>query len=128
MAQNSHFTPSLIIRPASGKKKKYMIMKQATTENIIIHRINAVSNFKCMKYPIISADLITERISKTSSIRTGFEYLAIGQHHFDSSQNQQRSPHPKILPLAVIMRRGIVHSWFPLCASVSPVVNCLKRS
>jgi hypothetical protein len=36
-------------RPASGKKKKYMMMKQAVTEVTISQRINAVSNFRCMK-------------------------------------------------------------------------------
>ena len=44
-----HFTPRFTILPASGKKKKYMIMKHATTEIVIIHRMSAVSNFKCMK-------------------------------------------------------------------------------
>ncbi len=44
-----HFTPRLTIRPASGKKKKYMMMKQATTEKVSIQRIRAFSNFRCMK-------------------------------------------------------------------------------
>src|ERR1700680_3635217 len=55
-------------RPASGKKKKYIMMKQAVTEITSIQRINAFSNFKCMKYPMISADLIIDIISSTSSI------------------------------------------------------------
>ena len=38
-----------ITRPASGKKKKYMITKQAVTDSTSIHRINDFSNFKCMK-------------------------------------------------------------------------------
>src|SRR5689334_15831970 len=58
-------------RFASGKKKKYMITKHATTERTSTHRIKAISNFKCMKYPIISADLMIDSSSRTSSIRTG---------------------------------------------------------
>src|SRR5450631_3914228 len=58
-------------RSASGKKKKNMIMKHAVTEITNIQRISAFSNFKCMKYPMISADLIIDRTKSTSSIRTG---------------------------------------------------------
>ncbi len=46
---HSYFTPSVRTRPASGKKKKYMMMKHAVTENTSIQRIKAVSNFRCMK-------------------------------------------------------------------------------
>src|ERR1700676_1556988 len=46
------------------------MVKQAVTEITSIQRINAFSNFKCMKYPMISADLINDKISSTSSIRT----------------------------------------------------------
>jgi hypothetical protein len=45
----SYCTPSRKIRPASGKKKKYMMMKHAVTENTSIHRMSARSNFRCMK-------------------------------------------------------------------------------
>lgn len=42
-------TPRRKMRPASGKKKKYMITKQPVTEITSNQRISAVSNFKCMK-------------------------------------------------------------------------------
>ena len=45
----TYCTPSRKIRPASGKKKKYMIMKHAVTESTSIHRMSARSNFRCMK-------------------------------------------------------------------------------
>jgi hypothetical protein len=44
-----YFTPNCKIRPASGKKKKYMITKQPVTAITSIHRMIAFSNFKCMK-------------------------------------------------------------------------------
>jgi len=44
-----HFTPIVITRSASGKKKKYMMMKHETTDKVIIQRISAFSNFRCMK-------------------------------------------------------------------------------
>jgi hypothetical protein len=37
------------MRPASGKKKQYIITKQAVTEITSIHRMIAFSNFRCMK-------------------------------------------------------------------------------
>jgi hypothetical protein len=45
----TYCTPSRKIRPASGKKKKYIMMKHAVTENTSIQRMSARSNFKCMK-------------------------------------------------------------------------------
>jgi len=45
----NYCTPSRKIRPASGKKKKYIMMKHAVTDNTSIHRMIARSNFKCMK-------------------------------------------------------------------------------
>lgn len=45
----AYWTPSRKIRPASGKKKKYMMMKHAVTDNTSIQRMRARSNFKCMK-------------------------------------------------------------------------------
>ena len=44
-----YFTPNCKIRSASGKKKKYMITKQADTEITSSQRISARSNFRCMK-------------------------------------------------------------------------------
>ena len=45
----NYCTPSRKTRPASGKKKKYIMMKHAVTDNTSIHRISARSNFRCMK-------------------------------------------------------------------------------
>src|SRR5271169_6525366 len=58
-------------RSASGKKKKYMMTKHAVTEITSSQRIKAFSNFRCIKYPMISADLMIDRISSTSSMRSG---------------------------------------------------------
>src|SRR6266446_1954415 len=44
-----HFTPSSIIRLASGKKKMVIRMRQATTEHMVSHFIRDTSYFKCMK-------------------------------------------------------------------------------
>jgi hypothetical protein len=45
----NYCTPSRKIRPASGKKKKYMVSDHAVTESTSIQRMSARSNFKCMK-------------------------------------------------------------------------------
>ncbi len=73
----------------------------------------AFSNFKCMKYPMISADLMIDKTSSSSSMCTGSKICLYPSTTSIGRQYQQRSPYPEILPLAVmpseLIRRSIVH-------------------
>src|SRR5579859_6926579 len=51
------------------------------------------------------------------------EYLPVSEHHLNRRQDQQRSPHPEVLPLAVVMLCDIVHRFFSVILSV-PCGQC----
>src|SRR5579872_2353898 len=109
---------------ASGKKKKYMMMKHAVTEITSIHRMIAFSNFKCMKYPMISADLMIDRIRSTSIIRTGSK-ICLYPSTTSIPVRTSSAPHTqKYCPL--LSSCAVVSCiCFPLCFSVTPVVKGL---
>src|SRR5207244_11855753 len=66
-----HFTPSSIIRLASGKKKIVIKMRQAMTEHIVSHFMRETSYFKCIKNPMISAALISDKPIRMVNILSG---------------------------------------------------------
>src|SRR6267143_760183 len=68
---NFHFTPSSIIRLASGKKKMVIKIRHATTEHIVSHFIRETSYLKCMKNPMMSAALIRDKPIRIVNILIG---------------------------------------------------------
>src|SRR5258707_15095531 len=62
-----HFTPKWTIRFASGKKKIHISAKHPITEIVNSQRMARISDFRCMKYNVIKAALITESTSRTRS-------------------------------------------------------------
>src|SRR5713226_4449512 len=66
-----HFTPSSIIRLASGKKKIVIKIRHATTEHIVNHFIRETSYLRCMKNPMMSAALINDKPIRIVNILIG---------------------------------------------------------
>ena len=65
-----HCAPSCRIRSASGKKT-IIIARQNTYEHMVSHFIREISNFMCMKYPMIRVALIIDKAIRIVSMRLG---------------------------------------------------------
>jgi len=76
-----------------------MITKQAVTDSTSIHRINDFSNFQVHEVTDDDADLMIDRISRTSSIR-GPARKPAGSEAQPRSRSVPAapSPHPEVLP------------------------------
>ena len=61
---------------------------------------------------MISADLMTDRIIRASSICTRLKDLFVGENYFDCGEQQQYSPDPEILAFAFIVRCGDGVHWY----------------